>query len=283
MQAAQNLISTLNASLEELSQNERRIAQGILDDPNLVTSITSQMLAQRCGVSQSSIIKFCKKIGFSGFPALKIALSAELARSQKAEQIHGDIFSDDPLSEVAQKMYDSKVSALAETLKLNSSDHLSAAVEQITVANRIIILGVGGSALVCSDLASKLTKFGKHVIYGSDAHIQLANLARFTPDDLLILISYSGGSKELKIAAEFADEENIPTLVITGPNSPLRKIGKNLVLKCIASENLVRSSSIATRTAQLAITDLLFILFAQKEADMASKVQESVSLVTKLR
>ncbi|MGJ8526974.1 MurR/RpiR family transcriptional regulator [Maritalea sp.] len=283
MQSAQNLIAKLNANLEDLSQNERRIAQGILDDPSLVTTMTSQTLALQCGVSQSSIIKFCKKIGLPGFPALKIALSAEIARTQGAEQIHGDIFSDDPLNAVAQKMYNSKVAALSETLKLNSTHDFSLAVEKLVGANRIIILGVGGSALVSSDFASKLTKLGKAVISGGDAHVHLANLARFDSDDLLILISYSGKTKELLVAADYARQHGIPILNLTGPSTS-KNIGKNeLVLKCIASENLVRSSSIATRTAQLAITDLLFILFAQKEADMASKIQDSQEVVNQLR
>ncbi len=92
MRNAQNLISHLNAVLEDLSQNEQRIAQWILNDPSQVTIMTSQDLAKQCGVSQSSIIKFCKKVGLSGFPALKIALSADVARTQDVEQIHGDIF-----------------------------------------------------------------------------------------------------------------------------------------------------------------------------------------------
>ncbi|MCZ4274144.1 MurR/RpiR family transcriptional regulator [Maritalea porphyrae] len=283
MHSVQNLISKLSASFDDLSHNERRIAQEILDDPAGITTMTSQNLAQQCGVSQSSIIKFCKKIGLSGFPALKITLSAEIARTQSAEQIHGDIFSNDPLSAVAQKMYNSKVSALSETLKLNSTDDFSIAVEKLTAAKRIIILGVGGSALVSSDFASKLTKLGKAVISGSDAHVHLANLARFGPEDLLVLISYSGKSKELLVAAEYAHQHNIPILRLTGPNAIDNTNSNEFTLRCVASENLVRSSSIATRTAQLAITDLLFILFAQKEADMPAKIQDSQNVVNRLR
>ncbi|TDQ64382.1 RpiR family transcriptional regulator [Maritalea mobilis] len=283
MQNAQNLISHLNAIVEDLSQNEQRIAHWILNDPSKVTTMTSQDLAQQCGVSQSSIIKFCKKIGLSGFPALKIALSADVARAQDAEQIHGDIFSDDPLSEVAQKMYNSKVAALSETLKGNTSAQLGAAVDRLVAADRIIILGVGGSALVAMDFGSKLTKLGTAVLQGMDAHIHLANLARFTENDLLVLISYSGKSKEVLAAAEYARQHNIPTIYLVGPSANITPESHELELHCVASENLVRSSSISTRTAQLAITDLLFILLAQRAEDMPSKIQDSQALVNRIK
>lgn len=283
MQNAQNLISQLHVMLEDLSKNEQQIAQWVLNDPQRVTGLTSQELAKLCGVSQSSIIKFCKKIGLSGFPALKIALSAEVARNTDSEQIHGDIFSSDPLNSVAQKMYDSKVAALSETLKSNSSELLSSATEKLMKANRIMVLGVGGSALVAADFSTKLTKLGNAVIQGTDAHVHLANLARFENDDLLFLISYSGKSKEIRTAAEFARTHFIPTIYLVGPNAPIEPMSHELVLKCVASENLVRSSSIATRTAQLAITDMLFILQAQKSADMQAKIQTSQNLVNKIR
>lgn len=283
MQNAQSLISQLHVMLENLSNNEQQIARWILNDPQKVTSLTSQELAKRCGVSQSSIIKFCKKIGVSGFPALKIALSAELARTSDAGQIHGDIFATDPLNSVAQKMYDSKVAALSQTLKSNPTETLLSAAEKLIEANRIMVLGVGGSALVAADFSTKLTKLGNAVIQGTDAHVHLANLARFENNDLLFLISYSGKSKEHRTAAAFARSHFIPTIYLVGPNALVEPMSHELVLKCVASDNLVRSSSIATRTAQLAITDMLFILQAQKSADMQAKIQTSQNLVNKIR
>jgi RpiR family transcriptional regulator, murPQ operon repressor len=277
------VISSLGGELEGMSRNERRIAQEILNSPAEITSISSQALAQRCDVSQSSIIKFCQKIGLSGFPALKIALSAEVARNEKAQQIHGDIFSDDSLGAVAKKVFDSKVSALSETMKLNSNDELEAAVSLLERANRVIILGVGGSALIANDLSIKLTKFGKAVVHGGDSHIQLANLASLTRDDLLVAISYSGKTKEVIVAVEYAQAQAIPVVFLGGFKVDQRVSASDVVLRCTASENLVRSSSIATRTAQLAITDLLFVLLVQRQGEVAHRIHESQSLVGKIR
>ena len=275
-----NLIASLNAGLEGMSANERAIAETILRAPSEVVSLSSQTLAKKCNVSQSSIIKFCQKVGFSGFPALKIALSAETARSENAQQIHAGIFSDDSLGAVAKKLFDSKISALSETMKINSNEALNAAVAQISASNRIMILGVGGSALVAQDLAFKLAKFGKSVIAGGDSHIQLANLASFGKSDLLIAISFSGKTREVNVAVEFALANSIPVLNIGAYHQEPRP---DVVLQSVADENIVRSSSIASRTAQMAITDLLFVLFVQGQGDVAERIADSHNLVRKIR
>lgn len=275
-----NLIASLNMGLEGMSANERAIAEVILDAPSEVVGLSSQALATRCHVSQSSIIKFCQKVGFPGFPALKIALSAETARSENAEQIHAGIFSDDSIGAVAKKLFASKISALSETMKANPNEVLDAAVSQIGGANRVLILGVGGSALVAQDLSSKLAKFGKAVIAGGDSHIQLANLASFGAGDLLISISYSGTTREVQVAVDFAQAHSIPVLHIGAYHKNPRP---NVVLQCVADDNVVRSSSIATRTAQMAITDLLFVLFVQRQGDVAQRISDSHGLVKMIR
>lgn len=276
----QGVISRLTNNQDRMSENERRIARAVLDAPADVMSISSQELARRCQVSQSSIIKFCQKMGLSGFPALKIALSAEVARSERVQQIHGDIFSDDSLGAVARKLFDSKVSALSNTMQLNANERIEAAVSLLEKANRIILFGVGGSGLVARDLASKLTKFGKAVLEGGDTHIQLANVASLTPDDLLMVISYSGSKREPLAALHHAMEHDVPTIFLGA--FPKDMPTPDVVLKCVADENLVRSSSIATRTAQLAITDLLFVLLVQRRDDVAERIQTAQELVARI-
>ncbi len=274
------LIASLNMGLEGMSANERAIAGVIMDAPREVVGMSSKALAKRCNVSQSSVIKFCQKVGFQGFPALKIALSAETARSENAEQIHAGIFSDDSVGAVAKKLFASKIAALSETMKANPNALLDAAVARISAANRIMILGVGGSALVAQDLSFKLAKFGKSVIAGGDSHIQLANLASFGVGDLLISISYSGTTREVQVAVEHALAQGIPVVHIGAYHQTPRP---DVVLQCVADENVVRSSSIASRTAQMAITDLLFVLFVQGQGDVAVRIADSHGLVRKIR
>lgn len=277
-----DLLTRLNARNDSFSPSETRIATEITAYPAKVTSYSSQALALKCHVSQSTIVKFCQKLGYKGYPALKLALSAELARGENHHQVHRNIFSDDPMGAVAQKLFESKVAALSETMRLSVSDDLAGAVDMLQHAKRIIIFGVGGSSLVAQDLASKLTKFGKAVLFVGDSHVQLANLASLTEEDLVIAISYSGRTKEVMVAIKYANQMNIPTIGLFGYGAKPTEIKNGIKLSCVADDNLVRSASIATRTAQMAVTDLLFVSLTQRLDHVAETISSSQKIVQNL-
>lgn len=279
---ALNVMTRLNARNEGFSPSERRIAAEIMASPSKVALYSSQVLAQKCNVSQSTIVKFCQKLGYKGYPALKLALSAELAHGEGRQQVHRNISSDDPMGAVAQKLYESKVAALSETMRLSNSDDISGAVDLLFKAQRIIIFGVGGSSLVAQDLSGKLTKFGKAVLFSGDSHIQLANLASLTSDDLVIAISYSGRAKEVTVAIKHATKLNVPIIALFGYGAKPTTIENGIKLTCVADENLVRSASIATRTAQLAVTDLLFVALSQRFENVGERISASQKIVKDL-
>lgn len=58
-----------------LAQNDRKLADFLLHNAQQARHLSSQKLAQLAGVSQSSVVKFAQKMGYKGFPALKLALS----------------------------------------------------------------------------------------------------------------------------------------------------------------------------------------------------------------
>lgn len=71
-----------------LAQNDRKLADFLLDQPEEARHLSSQKLAEMAGVSQSGVVKFAQKLGYKGFPALKLAMSESLA-SPKQPTGHG--------------------------------------------------------------------------------------------------------------------------------------------------------------------------------------------------
>ncbi len=278
-----DLIPRLRGTIESFSPSDARIAQKILDAPSEIAILSSQELAELCQVSQSSVIKFCQRMGYKGYPALKLALSAEIGRTNTESRVHQDIFSDDPIGAVAEKLYTSKVAALADTMRVNSGADLEKAVQLIERAGRVALFGIGGSALVATDLSWKLAKFGKAVMCEHDSHIQLANMASLTPDDLLIAITHSGRTAEVRLAVDYASSKGIPVLAIIGLDARPFNQSVGITLSCVADENLVRSASIATREAQMAITDLLFVSVTQRLGNVAERIAESQKIVERLK
>ncbi len=130
-----------------LALNERRLADFLLSQPDRARHLSSQKLAEESGVSQSSVVKFAQKLGYKGFPALKLALSESLA-DRDAITVHNHILSDDPLKVVGEKLLTEKISAIRATLDINSEEKLTETLQLLKNANRILLVGIGASGLV---------------------------------------------------------------------------------------------------------------------------------------
>jgi DNA-binding MurR/RpiR family transcriptional regulator len=147
----------------------------------------------------------------------------------------------------------------------------------------VYLAGVGASALVASDFSYKLLKLGRVVIENSDAHIQMANIAGIRAEDVLVAISYSGSSVETVRIAELARTRGAKLISITGMQDNTLSRLADLQLHTVADEDNVRASSITARDAQLALTDLLFLMIVQTQADAQTYIHDSEAAVTALK
>ena len=121
----------IRAFQDELSPNERKIARFILANPALIRDYSSQNLANAVGVSQSSIVKFSQKLGYQGFPDLKLAIHEDVLLGEN------DAAQNDPVTAagasdaaVRDRLYEVKNEAMRSTLQLNDEHRLAAAVHR---------------------------------------------------------------------------------------------------------------------------------------------------------
>ncbi|CAI0977887.1 MurR/RpiR family transcriptional regulator [Serratia fonticola] len=267
-----------------LAQNDRKLADFLLDNAEQARHLSSQKLAQLAGVSQSSVVKFAQKLGYKGFPALKLALGEVLAQPQVAPvvTVHNHILSSDPLKTVGEKLLLEKQAALRATLDINSEQRLLTALEMLRAARRVILVGIGASGLVAKDLSFKLLKIGVMAVAEADMYVQLATIKALSREDLLLAISFSGERREINLAAEEARIAGAKVLALTSfsPNGLQQRADH--CLYTIAQEPNIRSAAISSSTAQFALTDLLFMALLQHELDHThDRIHHSEQLVKK--
>lgn len=260
------ILTILDAQLESFTAGEREIAEFVLANPERAFQLSSASLAAQTGRSQSSVVKFCQKLGFRGYQDFKLAVSQAAVRDwpQRVGTVHGTIESTDSVATTIQKLIGSKVQSIQQTASVNSEAILQKALDAIGAARRIQLVGVGASSLVARDFSYKLQKLGLMVLYDADSHIQIANATTLGAEDVTIALSYSGGSLETLRIAEQARAKSARVISVTGvqPN-PLSALA-DIPLYVIADEEKARSSAITSRDAQLALADLLFILLVQR-------------------
>ncbi|MBD0786094.1 MurR/RpiR family transcriptional regulator [Vibrio sp. Y2-5] len=267
------------AKRSQLSQSGRQVADWIVENAAKAAYMTSQELAQEAQVSQSTIVKFTQRLGFKGYSEFKLALSEDIGRKQaiSSTPLHSGIFADDPLAVIAQKLIKAKTDAMFQTTNALSFDACNQAVQWLSDARTVQIVGIGGSALTAKDLGYKLLKLGITAITEQDSHVQIAVARTLTEKDVQIAISFSGERKEILVAAEAAKEQGATVIALSSPNkSRLRQIA-DITFDTIADEVENRSSAIASRSAQNVITDLLFIYLVQLRDDSARELISNIS------
>ena len=278
-------LARIKTLLPKLSPSDTQIAQFLLEYPEQVKVMSSPELAKAVGVSQSTIVKFSQKIGYSGFSELRVKLyESEISyqpTSRKA--IHGTISRSDDIPLVMAKLLASKQQSLERTIALNEGDKIEQATRLLHLAGKIQIAGVGASSLVAKDLSYKLMKIGHAVHCEHDAHIQIANASALNENDVLIALSYSGRSREILRVAQIAKGRKAKVITISQlAPTPLDKYS-DIKLMTAADEEHIRSSSITARDSQLLITDLLFIALTQQEESADQLIEQSKSAVAALK
>lgn len=261
-----SVLDKINALREKLPRAEQQLADYILANPDHIRDMPSQMLAKAVGISQASVVRFTQKLGYKGYPDFKFAISDSLhnqAPTISGDKLHGEISLDDTFSTMQEKLLASKINVLQKTHAINSQVNFEQAALWLRSAKRVLLCGKGGSALVAKDFSYKLQKLGTAALAETDTHIQLANVANYTSEDVLVVLSESGETPDsIKITEQaVANAVKIISITAYGSNTVAKLAGLNLYT--VADESSARLSSILARNAQELVIDTLFILLTQ--------------------
>jgi len=266
----------IRSLLPSLAPAERRVAERVLADPAAVAASTITSLAQECATSETTVIRFCRAVGFTGYPGLRLALAAEGGRSEAgdARDLTGDIAADDDLDKVVATIASADARAVEETAEQLDLDQLHAVIEALVAAPRVDVYGVGASGFVALDFQQKLHRIGRVVFAWPDPHVALTSAALLTPGDVAVAISHSGATQDTIDALRRARDSGATTVAVTNfPRSPLAALGDH-VLTTAARETTFRSGATASRLAQLTVVDCVFVGVAQRTYETSQRALE---------
>jgi DNA-binding MurR/RpiR family transcriptional regulator len=146
-------------------------------------------------------------------------------------------------------------------------DALGAAAQALHQARRVDIYGIGASGFVGQDLHQKLHRIGMFASAWLDPHAALTSAALLTDQDVALGISHTGTTIDTVEPLRLAGSRGATTIAITNFGSSPITTYANLVLLTAARETTFRSGATASRIAQLAVVDCLFVAVAQQSYD----------------
>ncbi|WP_174872972.1 transcriptional regulator HexR [Vogesella oryzae] len=255
------MLEKIRADLDKLSGAERRVAELVLAQPYTVMQSAVSDIATSAGVSQPTVIRFCRSMGFSGLSDFKLKLAGILVGG--VPYVHSSVRPEDPVSEITAKVFDNTVTALLKCRNDINPQAVDDAVDLLANAKRIEFYGLGNSGIIAADAQHKFFRFGIPTVSYADSHIQIMAAAVLGPDDVVVAISSSGRSRELMDAVDMALSTGAKVIAITVPDTPLAHKA-SVTLEVDSPEDSETYSPMLSRILHLVLIDILTVGVALK-------------------
>lgn len=265
------LFSRLRSNYQSLSATERRLADFLFSrSANVADLISVASLARQAGVSEASVVRFSRKIDYSGFPELKRALLDEALASVDPHdppplpyQVPGD--ADQP-EDILRQSFALMRTALSDTEANLDVGSFTRAVNLIAESHRTVLFAHGGSGNIASDASIKFLLLGINSIAHVNQHTHLFHSEHLETRDVVIALSHTGTVETVLNSVRLAADKGAPIIAITGDEgSPIAQLGDVHLLTAVPQTS-VGSDSGVTRVAQVAILDCLAVASAHQRA-----------------
>jgi RpiR family carbohydrate utilization transcriptional regulator len=250
-----DLRERIRAARPSLSPAERQVADWVLRQPGTVLSLPVAAIAREAGVSQPTVIRFCRSMGCHGLSDFKLRLA------------QGNVARDTAPARVAppsgMRVLQNAIDSLT-TLQGRFDPHtLDAAVALVDSAHRIDLYGFGSSGVVALDAQTKFFRYGIPANAYSDPYLVSMSLNVLQAGDVVIAISKSGALPELQTAVERVRELGVRVIAVTTPGSPLAALA-DVVLPA-GLDDAVADRSMVARLLHLALLDALVLEVALRK------------------
>ena len=242
----------------QLTVAERKVADYISQYRKKTQYMSISELAEDCGVAEATISRFCKRLGYKGYNAFKLAVANSTGGQSSNRLLEGEILPDDSIENMCQKVYSADVEAASQTLRLISPEKITQAADVLQRAGKVLCLGQGGSMILAHEAAHMFSTCMDGFFPIWDSHMQAMAVAQIAPEDAVLMFSYSGATKDVVELLELVRARGATSILITRfPKSPGATCA-DIVLQCGAREGPLQFGSIAARIAQLFLVDVLF-------------------------
>ena len=261
----------IRSERDQMSAVERRIADFILENAQLLRDYSSQQLANALGISQSSVVKFTQKLGFKGYPDLKYSVGEAIARADNGDtpQLAAASVGEAGGSS-AGNLWRRTSEAEEATRLINPPATLHAvadAIEQAGRSGKVFIIGLGEDDIYARNFALRLSLLGILTVHNFDTARMTANISVAGAGDVLRVFSEHGNHPALGKIARFFREPRGQVITVTRHTAnPLRTLA-DLALVVSAHDELPYIQPLLYQSALQHLLDGVFVQLCEGGGD----------------
>ena len=184
--------------------------------------------------------------------------------------IFEDLSETDSIQTISESVFGRNIDTLERALQLLDFQKIEQAVDVLSRAENILILGVGASGTIAEDFYIRLMRIGFRAVSLTDSHLMQIQASLCMPNTAVIAISHTGTAKE----------HGAQTIGITGfPDTPLKQVC-DICLELYSPEQLF----VSPRVAQFSLIDSLYVSLAVRRKDsVVQNIQRMNEVLQPLR
>ena len=260
-----NLIKAISESLGSLRKSERKVADFVLADPAVILNMRIIDLANQSQVSEPTVLRFCRALGYDGFQSFKLQLACYLGSSGIYSQF--SVSDADSITDVSKKVFDSTIGSLIAVREELDITALESAIEALAIAERVEFYGFGASGSVAIDAQHKFFRLQVSAAAYTDPHIQHMSAISLKSGDVVVAISQSGRSTALIQSLKLAREAGATVIGLVPDKTPVADLCA-IPIHINVEENQHVFSPVSSRIAHLVVIDVLAMGVAQQRGSL---------------
>ncbi|MDX1390943.1 MAG: MurR/RpiR family transcriptional regulator [Rheinheimera sp.] len=273
----------IRGMLQQMSVIERKLADFILDNAHLLRDYSSQQLADAVGTSQSSVVKFCQKLGYKGYPDLKLAVSeAVITASTLQRDLPEPPAAQNDIQTLVEQLQFSLHSHLRGIMEINPQQCLQQALTYLAQADKVLLAGFGTAGIVAHDMQYRLLQTGKLALLHSDPALSLQLASTLTAQSVILLMCESGQNADILKLARYAKQQHIPLISLTSYKTNALSVAANVALYVLSGDENVRVNPLLVQLAQQHLCHILYLLLCQQQNN-DHKLEENSKLLDLLQ
>ena len=277
MESQPSVFVHIGSEYYTFTASEKKLADYILSAQNSISRMSISELASACAVADATVSRFCRRLGYKGYPDFKIAIANASVGRLEDNPLSGEITQEDDLEALSRKLLNASVTAMNQTREVLNLQAVAQAAAILRSSTSVYCMGQGGSMLIAAEAAHLFSTISSKFRPVSDSHMQAMAAVLMEPTDAVLFFSYSGSTLAMLDTLKSVRERGAKVILVTRfPNSPGAALA-DIVLQCGANENPLQSGSIPARIAQMYLVDVLFSEFTRKNLESAKDSRNRIA------
>lgn len=252
------------------TKSEKKVADRLMERIDDIIFLSVTEFAELAGVGETTVMRFCRTIGFKGYQDFKLALAQDQSTRKKEE--HQSLTDD-----FTQIVLHETIEILNNSMSLLNRLALDQAIDAIDAADQVQFFGVGSSGIIALDAKSRLLRIGHRAEAVTDTHFQAMLAVQMRKGDVALGISLSGSTLDTIDVLTKAKQSGATVIAMTNyAKSPITSVA-DIVLLTAGKENPLEGGSIGAKVSQMFLIDLICEGLARKNHARSNEIREKTA------